>query len=60
MLLLIEKLIKKQTNTFLTKVNINKCIIETAIQYPNLLKFYENIYSKTAIKRSERNKFQFA
>lgn len=45
MLLLIEKLIKKQANTFLTKVNINinKCIIETAIQYPNLLKFYENI-----------------
>ena len=41
MFLLIEKLFRKETKIFVTKIN-DKCIIETAMQDPNLLQFYEN------------------
>ena len=45
MLLLIEKLFRKETKVFVIKIN-DKCIIETVMQDPNLLQFYENLCSK--------------
>ena len=49
MFLLIEKLFRKETKVFATKIN-DKCIIETAMQDPNLLQFYENLCSIAEIK----------
>ena len=56
MFLLIEKLFRKETKVFATKIN-DKCIIETSMQDPNLLQFYENPCSKAEIKVDEEISF---
>ena len=54
--LLIEKLFRKETKVFVTKIN-DKCIIETAMEDPNLLQFYENLCCKAKIKIDEEINF---
>ena len=54
--LLIEKLFRKEIKVFATKI-YDKCIIETAVQDPNLLQFYENLCSKAEIKINKEISF---
>ena len=56
MFLLIEKLFRKETKVFVTKIN-DKCIIKTAMQDTNLLQFCKNLCSKADIKIDEEISF---